>query len=76
MHTIIEPEIVSQETIMAPAMPWWKFTYNGKPRVALIMGPDSRGSGCLNAITGDGIRSFRPSKMLGIDDFSTIEVIA
>ena len=52
-----------------PQFAWWKFIYHEKPRVALLFGSNR---GCLQTITPDGIRSFKPGKMTDIEDFTTV----
>ncbi len=64
--------VISQAVAMAAPTAWWKFTYNGKPRVALVIGHDRRGTGNLVCVTNEGIRSFKPGKMMGIEDFTTV----
>lgn len=50
---------------------WWTFSYNGKPRIALILHGDPI-RGVFQALTSDGIRSFKPSKMFGIRDVTSL----
>ncbi len=56
---------------LGPCGRWWEFEYDGKPRVALVLGS---ARGCLWALTPDGCRSFKPEKMIGLMD--TTRVVA
>lgn len=50
-------------------MMWAEFEYDGKPRLALVMGPDTRpGTNNLICLTPDGVRAFKPEKMANLRD--------
>lgn len=56
-------------------MMWAEFNYNDKPRLALILGPDTRpGTTNLICATPDGIRAFKPEKMENLRDV-TVEYV-
>lgn len=56
------------QTIIEPpkACRWWNFDYSDKAREALVLGNDVHGN--LFCWTPDGFRSFKPAKMIGIED--------
>lgn len=60
---------LNQYIVIGPSGRWWRFEYDGKPRVGLVLG--ARGD-CLYAITPDGPRSFKPGKMMGIVDETAV----
>ena len=58
-----------------PDNPQWKeFTYNGKKRIGLEFGPDSRGINCTVFFTPDGWRSFKDDKRMGEIDVTSLIV--
>lgn len=69
MNTVIESVIDGYA--VAPAHRWWRFTYNGKPRIALV--PDRADhNGNLLCLTDEGLKSFKASKMFGIEDVTVV----
>ena len=49
---------------------WQEFEYKGDTRLALILGENQYGN--MQAITADGIRSFKPHLMLDVRDVTTV----
>jgi len=58
--------------VLAPAHRWWRFTYSGKPRLALVPDRADLHSNLL-CLTQDGMKSFKTSKMVGIEDVTAIK---
>lgn len=52
---------------------WYRFDYNGKPRMGLVIGPDTR-PGTNNAVilTEEGVRMYKYSKMENIINETTV----
>lgn len=50
---------------------WWTFVYDGKPRIALVTHTDAV-RGVVQTVTPDGVRSFKPGKMFGIRDVTSL----
>ncbi len=57
----------TQVVVMPPAPAWWEFVYNDKPRLAFIF-KHSPERGGFQTMTLAGFRTFKPSKMKGIQD--------
>lgn len=62
---------VEQFFAIGPCGRWWAFEYDGKQRIAMVLG---NYKGCLWALTSDGVRSFKPEKMIGITDQTVMTV--
>ncbi len=61
----------TQVVVMPPAPAWWDFVYNDKPRLAFIF-KYSPERGGFQTMTPDGFRTFKPSRMKGIQDVTWI----
>lgn len=61
--------------VLPPKVRYIACTYNGKPRVGLELGDDSRTNKNLLVATLDGYRTFRKDAMMSVRDVTTLEVV-
>jgi len=65
-------DLCFEYTVQPPSyLGTWEFEYSGKPRLAFVM-KSSPGAGGFVSLTPDGWRTFKPAKMIGITDVTTI----